>query len=149
MEISRCAHAFAVMHVPLHYHDTCQLCFMSDLKANAHVCLRSQMIKTFSMILQEVGPYDVGWRPRKHSWVEKANLLFVDNPVGTGYSYVEKGANFTTSNAGVAADLLAFLRGFYTAKPEVICLFKHRYNKAISQARKAHDCKHTMCMPVF
>jgi len=37
----------------------------------------------------------VGWEPRKHSWARNANLLFVDNPVGTGFSYVEKGANFS------------------------------------------------------
>ena len=31
--------------------------------------------------VQEIGPFGVGWTPRKHSWVEKASLLFVDNPV--------------------------------------------------------------------
>jgi len=41
----------------------------------------------------------VGWEPRKHSWARNANLLFVDNPVGTGFSYVEKGANFSAPPA--------------------------------------------------
>ena len=36
----------------------------------------------------------MGWKPRKHSWAQNANLLFIDNPVGTGFSYVERGANF-------------------------------------------------------
>ncbi len=69
--------------------------------------------------LQEVGPYDVGWKPRKHSWVEKVSILFVDNPVGTGFSYVEEGANFTHNNAEIAADLLTFLKSFLNDKPEV------------------------------
>ncbi|CAL8470937.1 g10479 [Coccomyxa elongata] len=69
---------------------------------------------------QEVGPYDVGWKPRKHSWVEKVSILFVDNPVGTGFSYVEDGANFTHNNAEIAADLLTFLKSFLNDKPEYI-----------------------------
>lgn len=38
---------------------------------------------------QEIGPYNDDWSPRKHAWTQSANLLFVDNPVGTGYSYVD------------------------------------------------------------
>lgn len=72
--------------------------------------------------MQEVGPYDVGWKPRKHSWVQKASILFVDNPVGTGFSYVEEGTNFTHTNAEIAADLLKFLNGFLHDKPEVMAL---------------------------
>jgi serine carboxypeptidase 1 len=72
-----------------------------------------------SHVLQEVGPYDVGWRPRKHSWVQKAHVLFVDNPVGTGFSYIRDGANFTSNNAEIGADLLVFLKGFMNTKPEV------------------------------
>ena len=69
--------------------------------------------------LQEVGPYDVGWRKRKDSWVEEATLLFIDNPVGTGFSYVEKHANLTTNNAEIVADLMAFLKGFLRENPKV------------------------------
>ena len=43
----------------------------------------------------EIGPYKLGWEPRKHTWARQANLLFFDNPVGTGFSYVEDGANFS------------------------------------------------------
>lgn len=35
----------------------------------------------------EIGPLDVNLKPRNTTWVQAANVLFVDNPVGTGYSY--------------------------------------------------------------
>ena len=43
---------------------------------------------------QEIGPYEMGWKRRKHTWANEANLLFIDNPVGTGWSYVEKHGKF-------------------------------------------------------
>eukprot|EP00951_Prasinocladus_malaysianus_P001330 scaffold9092_cov43-Prasinocladus_malaysianus.AAC.1 len=42
----------------------------------------------------EVGPYGTDWEPRKHAWTDQAHVLFVDNPVGTGFSYVEDGGSF-------------------------------------------------------
>lgn len=43
---------------------------------------------------QEIGPYEVGWKPREHSWAQAANLLFIDNPVGTGWSHVDEHGTF-------------------------------------------------------
>lgn len=45
--------------------------------------------------LQEIGPYGIGWERRRHTWADEANLLFLDNPVGTGFSYVTDEANFS------------------------------------------------------
>lgn len=59
---------------------------------------------------QEIGPFAIGWQPRPHSWAEKANLLFVDSPVGSGFSYVTSNSSFATSDATVAEDLISFLR---------------------------------------
>ncbi|KAK9823746.1 hypothetical protein WJX72_005120 [[Myrmecia] bisecta] len=67
---------------------------------------------------EEIGPYAQGWKARSHSWVEQANVLFLDNPVGTGFSYVEEGSNFTTTNAELAADLLVWLKEFVWGHPE-------------------------------
>lgn len=83
------------------------------------ICAKSRALTKTPLVFQEVGPYDVGWKPRKHSWVQKASILFVDNPVGTGFSYVENGTNFTHNNAEIAADLLTFLKKFLHEKTEV------------------------------
>ena len=44
-------------------------------------------------VLMEIGPYRVREGGKLEysngSWDEFANLLFVDNPVGTGFSYVD------------------------------------------------------------
>jgi len=39
-----------------------------------------------------------------------ANLLFVDSPVGTGFSYVTSNDSYATDNAQITRDLIAFLR---------------------------------------
>ena len=59
--------------------------------------------------LQEVGPYGIGWERRKHTWTERSNILFIDNPVGTGFSYVEEGTNLSTWQL----QTLSPLNGFY------------------------------------
>ncbi|CAH8284694.1 unnamed protein product [Eruca vesicaria subsp. sativa] len=38
---------------------------------------------------QEVGPLDTFLKPRNSTWLKKTELLFVDSPVGAGYSFVE------------------------------------------------------------
>ena len=44
--------------------------------------------------------------------------MFVDNPVGTGYSYVDDLDDLCSDNACIAADLLALLKSVYTDYPE-------------------------------
>ncbi len=33
----------------------------------------------------EIGPLDVNLKPRDTTWLKLASLLFIDNPVGTGF----------------------------------------------------------------
>lgn len=65
----------------------------------------------------EVGPYDMDGNARKFAWTERAHVLFVDNPVGTGFSYVEKGGSFATDNKQIGVDLVVLLEGVLEAKP--------------------------------
>jgi serine carboxypeptidase 1 len=46
------------------------------------------------------------------------NVLFIDNPVGTGFSYVDKYAALTTNNTQIAEDLVTFTVGFLDRYPE-------------------------------
>ena len=49
---------------------------------------------------EELGPLTVDLKPRNTTWLRAANVLFVDNPVGTGYSYVTDKSAFTTNITG-------------------------------------------------
>lgn len=67
---------------------------------------------------EELGPVDVNLKARNFTWVKDMNVLFVDNPVGTGFSYVDEYSALTRTNQEIAEDLVTFLRGFYKAHPE-------------------------------
>ena len=50
---------------------------------------------------------------------KKANLMFIDNPVGTGYSYVDDLSSLPTTNAQIALDLVEVLKSVFTDYPEM------------------------------
>ncbi|VAI92431.1 unnamed protein product [Triticum turgidum subsp. durum] len=66
----------------------------------------------------EIGPLDVDLKPRATTWLNKADLLFVDNPVGTGFSFVEGGSQrlMARTDAEAAGDLTALLIELYRHK---------------------------------
>ena len=50
--------------------------------------------------------------------VSSASLLFIDNPVGTGYSYVTSDDAYTTNIAQIASDLLTVFKAFISQQPQ-------------------------------
>lgn len=50
--------------------------------------------------------------------VKAASVLFVDNPVGTGFSFVDRADGFATDVSMVASDMLVLLQNFFTERPE-------------------------------
>ncbi|KAK4855867.1 hypothetical protein QYF36_011828 [Acer negundo] len=62
---------------------------------------------------EEVGPLDTNLKTRNSTWLRKADLLFVDNPVGTGYSYVEDEKLFVKSDVEAATDLTTLLEEIF------------------------------------
>ncbi|KAH1220620.1 Serine carboxypeptidase-like 51 [Glycine max] len=58
---------------------------------------------------EEIGPLDRSLKPRNSTWLRKADLLFVDNPVGTGYSFVEDKKLFVKTDDEAATDLTTLL----------------------------------------
>nr|CAD1832246.1 unnamed protein product [Ananas comosus var. bracteatus] len=64
---------------------------------------------------QEIGPLDTNLKPRSSTWLQKADLLFVDNPVGTGYSFVEDNTLLVTTDEAAAIDLTTLLKELYNS----------------------------------
>lgn len=71
--------------------------------------------------LMEIGPYRVkdpqNLVYNNGSWNEFANLLFVDNPVGTGFSFVDTNS-FVHELDTMAEQFIRFLDGFFALFPE-------------------------------
>ncbi|MCJ1369482.1 Cell death protease [Loxospora ochrophaea] len=71
--------------------------------------------------LMEIGPYRL--KDKEHlvynegSWDEFANLLFVDNPVGTGFSYVDTNS-YVHELKDMADQMVTFLEKYFELFPE-------------------------------
>ena len=60
----------------------------------------------------EIGPIDIEMHKRETAWTKVANLLFIDNPVGAGFSYVTEDSAYTTNVTGIAEDLFTVFSSF-------------------------------------
>ncbi|RDD47821.1 Retinoid-inducible serine carboxypeptidase [Trichoplax sp. H2] len=67
----------------------------------------------------EIGPYDMHWRTRNTTWANKVHLLFIDSPVGTGFSYADNLSLYARDEHQIATDLFSVLRDFYSAVPDM------------------------------
>ena len=63
---------------------------------------------------EEIGPLDVNLKPRNTTWIKEANVLFVDNPVGCGYSYVLDQKALTTNISGKGTGAMTWPTNFYS-----------------------------------
>ena len=72
----------------------------------------------------ENGPYSVDASADLHerdiAWTHDFNMLYIDQPVGTGYSFTGDDAGFATNEDEVARDLHETLRQFYLIFPELL-----------------------------
>ena len=61
---------------------------------------------------------DLSLSKNLHSWNNNANLLYVDQPAGTGFSQISSIFDYETSERGIAQDFYKFLTKFLEANPE-------------------------------
>lgn len=54
----------------------------------------------------------------EHSWNNHANVLYIDQPIGTGFSFNENFKNFRTNEDLIAFDFYVFIHGFWKKYPE-------------------------------
>lgn len=55
---------------------------------------------------------------RDVTWTSNYNVMYIDNPVGTGFSYTEQASGFVTNQVEVGQDLLSFMYQFYELYPQ-------------------------------
>ncbi|XP_075974951.1 retinoid-inducible serine carboxypeptidase-like [Anticarsia gemmatalis] len=65
-----------------------------------------------------IGPYDTNFNERSDSWINNYNLLFVDAPVGTGFSTPLDNSKIPTNVDENVAHLLIVLESFYSVHEE-------------------------------
>ena len=73
-------------------------------------------------LFYENGPYtinnDMSLSPNAQSWNKVSNLLYVDQPVGTGFSRCSSIFNYDSTEEEIAANIFTFIQEFLVANPE-------------------------------
>ncbi|KAG2398489.1 Serine carboxypeptidase-like 49 [Vigna angularis] len=75
-------------------------------------------------LFYENGPFHIAnnlsllWND--YGWDQASNILFVDQPTGTGFSYTSDQTDIRHDETGVSNDLYNFLQEFFKAHPEFI-----------------------------
>ncbi|KAJ4834644.1 Serine carboxypeptidase-like 49 [Turnera subulata] len=74
-------------------------------------------------LFYENGPFNIAnnlslvWN--EYGWDKVSNLLYVDQPIGTGFSYSSDRRDIRHDENGVSNDLYDFLQAFFTEHPEL------------------------------
>lgn len=79
---------------------------------------------------EELGPLDLELNERDHSWVNHMNVLFIDNPVGSGFSYVDGEQYLTKNNREIAIDLVELMKRFYEKIPQFKSVPLHIFSES-------------------
>lgn len=74
--------------------------------------------------------------------MNSASVLFVDNPVGTGYSYTDSYGALTKDVAMVASDMMVLLQHFFSKKPEF--QVTHTHTRCNIQCKRYNIYTHTI-----
>lgn len=67
---------------------------------------------------EETGPKTLNGTDNPATWLQVADMVYVDNPVGAGFSYVDDKSAYTTEITQIGKDLLAWLRRFLALHSE-------------------------------
>ncbi|CAL1366911.1 unnamed protein product [Linum trigynum] len=73
-------------------------------------------------LFYENGPFklnnDLSLRWNDYGWDTASNILFVDQPTGTGFSYTTDNSDIRSNEVGVSNDLYNFLQEFFKGHPK-------------------------------
>lgn len=73
-------------------------------------------------VFYEQGPYRIDKHAQvtinPHAWNEYASVIFVDQPVGTGFSYADNDDEYVHNEKQVGEDMYEFMQAFYEEMPQ-------------------------------
>ena len=73
-------------------------------------------------VFLENGPYKMDMEKQLHynpyTWSKVANMVYIDNPIGTGFSVAERPSDMDKMEDAVAADFHTFMLGYLAQHPE-------------------------------
>lgn len=87
-----------------------------QLQCTNYVLIDNIRLYLARLCQQEIGALDADLKPRANTWLKHASLLFIDNPVGSGFSYVDDAKYLATDNQQISLDLLAVLKSMRDSK---------------------------------
>uniref|UniRef100_A0A1B0CQ02 Carboxypeptidase n=1 Tax=Lutzomyia longipalpis TaxID=7200 RepID=A0A1B0CQ02_LUTLO len=71
----------------------------------------------------ENGPFsiteDLDYPPRQYSWHINHNLIYIDNPVGTGFSFTDNDMGYSGTETAIGENLQNVLQQFFKLFPEL------------------------------
>ncbi|CAH0402935.1 unnamed protein product [Chilo suppressalis] len=73
-------------------------------------------------LFTELGPLIAkknGFRLRKYHWALENHVIFIDNPVGTGFSFTQNEKGYCTNETCIAKGLYSALQQFFTLFPNL------------------------------
>ncbi|KAK7080870.1 hypothetical protein SK128_028085 [Halocaridina rubra] len=74
-------------------------------------------------LFAEHGPFNVDENlhlvPRDYAWTRTHNVIYIDNPAGTGFSFTDKEEGYARNQTDVGRDLYAALIQFFQLFPEL------------------------------
>ncbi|BES89977.1 Carboxypeptidase [Nesidiocoris tenuis] len=74
-------------------------------------------------VFEEHGPFYLkprkGLRMRKHYWSQVVNIIYMDNPVGTGFSFTKSEKGYARNEVDVGNNLYEALRQFFILFPKL------------------------------
>mmetsp|Transcript_6893 Transcript_6893/g.16426 ORF Transcript_6893/g.16426 Transcript_6893/m.16426 type:complete len:429 (-) Transcript_6893:195-1481(-) len=73
-------------------------------------------------VFYEMGPYRINKQGQvslnEYAWTKDANMIFVDQPIGTGFSTAKNQGDYVTNEKEVAADMWAFITQWMQMYPQ-------------------------------